>query len=116
MLRLAADENVDARVVRGLLLRLVRVDLIRVQGAGLAGASDPEILAWAASEGRVLLTHDIRTMIGFAGERLAQGQPMPGLVVMPQTESIGLVLDALEQLVRTNDADDLTGRILYLRA
>ena len=42
------------------------VDIVRVQDVGLAGSPDPAILAWAASEGRVLLTHDRETVPGFA--------------------------------------------------
>ena len=34
------------------------LDIVRVQDVGLRTASDPDILAWAASEGRILLTHD----------------------------------------------------------
>ena len=114
MLRLAADENVDGRVLRGLTLRIRAVDLVRVQAAGLAGASDPEILAWAAAEDRVLLTHDVHTMTAFAAERLANGEPMPGLVILPQTQAIGPVLDALKELVTLHDAEDLRHRIVYL--
>ena len=60
MLRLAADENVDARVLRGLLLRLPELDVVRAQDAGLSGAADPQVLAWAAVEQRLLLSHDVQ--------------------------------------------------------
>ena len=46
--------------------------MTRVQDVGLAGAADPVILGWAASEGRILLTHDAATMPGFAYARLMQ--------------------------------------------
>lgn len=42
--------------------------------AGLSGADDPTVLAWAAVEGRVLLTHDLATMTDFAYERVAEGR------------------------------------------
>ena len=54
MLSLAADENLNSDLVRGLLRRRSDVDIVRVQDAGLSGASDPVILEWAAREGRVL--------------------------------------------------------------
>lgn len=115
MLRLGADENLDGRVLRGLLLRLRDLDVVRAQDVGLAGATDPEVLAWAALDQRVLLSHDVRTMTAFAAERLANGEPMTGLVILPQTEAIGLVLDALEELVTSRQADDVRGQILYLK-
>ena len=40
---------------------------------------DPDILARAAAEGRIVLTHDRNTMTGFAATRVNAGQPMPGL-------------------------------------
>jgi hypothetical protein len=40
MLRLAADENFNADVVRGLLRRFPNLDIVRVQDAGLSGADD----------------------------------------------------------------------------
>lgn len=50
MLRLAADADLDGRLVRGLLRREPTIDIVRVQDVGMRTASDPEILAWAASE------------------------------------------------------------------
>ena len=115
MLRIAADENVDARVLRGLLLRLPELDVERAQDAGLSGATDRQVLAWAAVEQRVLLSHDVRTMTAFAAERMARGEPMTGLVILPQTEAIGLALDALEELITGRQADAVRGQILYLK-
>jgi hypothetical protein len=40
MLRLAADENFNADIVRGLLRRLPDLDIVRVHDAGLSGADD----------------------------------------------------------------------------
>jgi len=54
VLRLAADENLPLAVVRGLLRLLPEIDIVRVQDAALRGATDPTILAWAASEERLL--------------------------------------------------------------
>jgi hypothetical protein len=44
MLRLAADENLNYNIVRGLLRRKPDVDIVRVQSAGLSGEDDPIIL------------------------------------------------------------------------
>ncbi|MBA2447710.1 MAG: DUF5615 family PIN-like protein [Chloroflexi bacterium] len=85
MIRLLSDENFNGDIVDGLLRRNPRLDLVRVQDVGLAEAKDPAILDWAAREGRVLLTHDVRTMSRFAYERVRRGERMPGLVVMSDT-------------------------------
>ena len=62
MLLLAADENFNNDIVRGLLRRKPDLDIVRVQDAGLSGADDPTVLEWAAQERRVLLTHDVSTI------------------------------------------------------
>jgi predicted nuclease of predicted toxin-antitoxin system len=62
MIALAVDENFDHHILRALVRRLPQIDALTVPTAGLAGADDPTVLAWAAREGRVLLTHDVRTM------------------------------------------------------
>ena len=59
MISLPADENLDGNIVRGVLRRVRGVDIVRVQDVGLTGADDPAVLAWAADQGRVLITHDV---------------------------------------------------------
>lgn len=46
MLRLLSDENFNGDIVRGLLLRCPKLDLVRVQDSGLDGVDDPAVL-WA---------------------------------------------------------------------
>jgi hypothetical protein len=79
MLRLAADENFNGDVVRGLLRRNPKLDIVRVQDVGLSGADDPSLLQWAADQGRIVVTHDISTLAKHAFDRIAAGQPMPGV-------------------------------------
>ena len=62
MLKFATDENFRAIILRGLKRRKPDLDVVRVQDVGLSGADDETILAWAAEERRILLTHDVKTM------------------------------------------------------
>ncbi len=57
MLRLLIDENIDHRILRGLIRRIPQLDFIIPVRAGLA---DPELLRWAAREHRTIVTHDIK--------------------------------------------------------
>jgi len=59
MLSFAVDENFNMHIVTGVLRRLPTADIVRVQDARLESADDPTVLEWAATEGRVLLTHDV---------------------------------------------------------
>ena len=58
-LRLATDEDFNGDIIRALRTRLAGLDLLRAQDAGKMHTPDPQVLEWAAAEGRVLLTHDI---------------------------------------------------------
>lgn len=93
MLRLASDADVHGEIIRGLRRRNPDIDLVRVQDALPLGTPDPAILAWAASENRVLITNDRNTMIGFAWQRVGAGEPVPGLIVTTNEQSIGSTID-----------------------
>ncbi len=58
MLRLLSDENFNGDIIRGLFLRQPNLDLLRVQDVGLQQVDEPTILAWAANNERIVLTHD----------------------------------------------------------
>lgn len=71
MIRFLIDENFNGKIVRGLLVRKPDLDLLRVQDTEMAGADDPAVLEWAAREERILLTHDLATMTGYANDRMS---------------------------------------------
>ncbi|NEO15598.1 MULTISPECIES: DUF5615 family PIN-like protein [unclassified Moorena] len=56
MARFLADENFNNQIVRGVLRQSPDIDIVRVQDVDLSGADDPTVLAWAAQEGRMVLT------------------------------------------------------------
>jgi len=106
MLRLAADENFDGAIVRGLLRRNPELDIVRVQDAGLSGADDPAILEWSASEGRILLTHDVSTITHYAYERVQAGQPMPGVFEVHLDVSFGRIIEDILLLATCSLEDE----------
>ena len=92
MLLLAADENFNNDILRGLLRRNPGLDIVRVQDAGLRHAPDPIVLEWTAQEERVLLTHDRNTVTKYAYERVIAGKPMPGVIEVDRLVPIKLQL------------------------
>jgi predicted nuclease of predicted toxin-antitoxin system len=93
MLRLASDADVHGEIIRGLRRRLAAIDLLRVQDALPETTPDVEILAWAATQNRILITNDRNTMVGFAYKRVAAAEPVPGLIVTTNEQSIGAAID-----------------------
>jgi len=63
MIRFLADENFNNDIIRGLVRRVPGVDIVRVQDVGLQGKVDRVVLAWAVGEGRIVLTHDLTTLV-----------------------------------------------------
>ena len=114
MLRLAADENLNNSIVRGLLRRQPELDIVRIQDVGLSGADDPTVLEWAAREGRVLLTHDVSTITKYAYERVRAGQPMPGVFEVGRNVPIGRAIEDILLLAEYSFDDEWEGQVRYL--
>ena len=114
MLRFAADENFNGDIVRGLLRRNPNLDIVRVQDVGLSGADDPSVLEWAANQGRIVITHDISTLAKHALDRVAAGQPMPGVFEVRSVAPIGQAIDDLILLAECSSEDEWEGQVRFL--
>ena len=82
MLRLLIDQDLDQVILRGLLLRVPNLDVVTAHQGNLSGASDHQLLAWAAEQARVVVTHDRRTMPYHAAERIADGKRISGIIIV----------------------------------
>ena len=112
MLRILADENFNERVTNG--LRLSReVQLLLAGEAGLLSTPDPIILEWAASNDYIVLTHDRSTMPAFAFERIAAGDLMPGLFVIPTLFPIGRAIYELTFLAEHSEQHDWRDQVVF---
>jgi predicted nuclease of predicted toxin-antitoxin system len=114
MLSLLSDENFNGDIVRGLFLRQPNLNLLRVQDVGLREVDDPEILAWATENERILLTHDRATMPDFAYNRLVRGEPMAGMFVINDRMPIRQAIDELLLLINDSKQTEWSGIVLYL--
>src|SRR5271170_4157344 len=112
--RWLADENFNNDIVRALFRHKPDIDLVRVQDCGLSGASDPEVLAWAAAESRMILTHDVRTFSAHAYARVVKGQRMPGVFGVGRRVSIASAVEDILQITECSQAGEWEGRVLYL--
>lgn len=114
MLRLAADENFNGDIVRGLIRRNPQVDIVRVQDVGLSGANDPAVLEWAAAENCVVVTHDVSTLAGHAFARVTAGQPMPGVFAVPSLVAVGRAIDDLLLFAECSHEGEWEGQVRFL--
>jgi hypothetical protein len=114
MLSLAADENFNNDIVRGLLRRNPRLDIVRIQDAELSGASDEAVLEWAANEGRILLTHDVSTLTRLVYERVNAHLPMPGVFEVGRGVRVRTAIEDILLLVELSLPGEWEGPIRYL--
>ncbi len=84
MVRFLADASLHHAIVTGCARREPAIDFLSAQSAKLDGMSDPDVLGIAASQGRILVTHDFRTMPKHFAEFLAAGGSSPGVFLVKQ--------------------------------
>ncbi|HSU65817.1 MAG TPA: DUF5615 family PIN-like protein [Tepidisphaeraceae bacterium] len=114
MLRYFTDENFNNDITRGLALREPGLDIVRIQDTEMLGADDPAVLAWAAKNSRILITHDRATMPDFAYARVAAGEPMHGCFVVNDRMSVREAIDELLLIAQCSEPEEWVNRILYL--
>jgi hypothetical protein len=114
VLRLLADENFNGRILRALRRQIPDLDVVRAQDTPLTGADDQTLLKFAADEGRILLTHDVETLVGYAWERVRSGMAMPGVIAALTNRSIGQVIEDLEILLLASRPEEFEAQILFL--
>lgn len=92
--RFLADADFNQKIVLGLLRREPTIDFWTAHQGDVLGRPDPEVLAIAAQENRILLSHDRGTMpahfVRFTGSHSS-----PGLILVSQDIDIGTAIEDL---------------------
>lgn len=108
-----ADECFDNDIIRGLLRQAPKFDLVRAQDfSEVAGHNDETLLAWAAGHERVLLTHDLATMV--PALRLQRQRASASIVLVPDSLPIGQIIEDVLLLDQCSNASDWTAGVIYL--
>ena len=113
-MRFAADENFDGRILNGLRVRLPDLDIVRIQDTEMYKSSDDDLLVWLANHGRILLTHDVRTMPRFVYARVRAGESVPGLIEVHKNTPIGVAIDDLEVAIGAGTPKDFENQVKYI--
>lgn len=81
--RFLADADFKSAILGGEKRRELSLDFLTAQAARLEGVPDPEVLAIAEREGRILVSHDHRTMPRHFADFLRENQS-PGVFLISQ--------------------------------
>ena len=112
-IRFQADADLNQVIVRAVVRREPSLDFRTATRAELAGLDDSAVLALAAREGRVLVSHDKKTLpYHFADFTLRQKSA--GLILLPQSLPIVRAAEDLVLVWSATEAEEWENRIAYL--
>lgn len=77
-------------------------------------ASDAQVLDWAAANDRVVVTHDVNSLVDVAFERVRVGAAMNGVIAAPDKLGIGQAISDLALIATCLDPEDLRNQVLFL--
>ena len=112
-IRFQADADLDQTIVAALLRREPRLDFQTASAASLAVLNDVEVLGVAARDGRILVSHDSRTMPHHFATFL-QSQTSTGLLIVPQHLPLAAVVEDLLLIWSASSPEEWVNRICYL--
>ena len=114
MLRLLIDQDLDHDILRGLIRRIPQLDAVTALEIGMGKATDPELLSRAAREGRIIVTHDRKTMPAHAADLMREGENIAGLFVVARSLPLHQVIQDLEVMITCSENNEWVNVIRYL--
>lgn len=112
-LRFQADADLSQIILYAVIRREPALDFQTAEAAGLTGLRDPAVLALAAREGRVLVTHDQKTMPRHFAAFITT-ETSPGVLIIPQRLSVSIAAEDLILIWSSMDAEEWRNTIRFL--
>ena len=103
--RFQADADLNQRIVVGLRRRELAIDFRSVRDGGVIGASDSVVLSLAAESGRILISHDRRTMPGHLARFLGNKSSL-GVIIVSQDLDVGAAIEDLLIIWAASEAEE----------
>jgi hypothetical protein len=114
-IRYQADNDLNRLIVRATYRKEPSIDFQTARKAQFDHLDDLTVLQRAASEGRILVTHDKRTIPRHFTSFLEQGNNGPGvLVVIPQDAALRSVVETLVLIWADNTPEDWQNAITII--
>ena|SRR5437868_10905971 len=111
--RFQADADLKQTIVSATLRREPSIDFRTAAGASLSGRNDAEVLAIAAADNRLLVSHDHRTMPSQFAEFVMKSRSA-GVVIVSQRLPAAVVVEELIAIWTYYTAEEWLNRIAYL--
>jgi hypothetical protein len=112
--RFLADADLNKAIVSGVLRREPSLDFLAAHAAGLRRMTDPEVLALAAGQERVLVSHDVGTMPAHFRAFTSAGKNSAGVLLVPQSLDVGAAIEDLLLVWLASEASEWGNRLVWL--
>jgi len=112
-IRFQADADLKHAIVAAVLRREPGIDFQTASATGLEGLKDTEVLSVGARDGRILVSHDKRTMPHHFSEFI-KTQTSPGLLIIPQHLALASAVEELLLIWFASSADEWIDRVSHL--
>jgi hypothetical protein len=111
--RFLADANFNRKIIAGVQRRETQIGFLSGAQVDLTGIPDLQVLALAASEGRLVPTHDVRTIVS-AFEEFTATSPSGGVLLVAQNAPLGPVINALIRIWEESTAEEWKNRLGWI--
>lgn len=111
--RLQADYDLNFDIVSGVLRREPSVDFRTGHEAGFEGIEDSEVLSSAADAGRILVTHDQKSMPKHFATFVMQSIS-PGVIIVPQWLEVRRCIEDLLLIWAASEVEEWLNVLEYL--
>ena len=108
--RYQADADLNQVIVTGVLRREPTVDFQTATAAGFEGVKDSEVLAIAARQKRILVSHDRKTMPSEFAKFIANHQSS-GVIIVSRKVAIEVVIEELLLIWAVSSGEEWINRI-----
>lgn len=112
-IRFQADADLNQIIVKATLRLEPAIDFQTAQVAGLASLDDSAVLRLAAEQGRVLVTHDRKTMPNHFG-RFISAESSPGIIIVSQRLPVSQVAEEILLIWLASEPEDWVNKIRSL--
>ncbi len=112
-IRYQADADLNQAIVTGVLRREPTIDFQTAFAAGLEGVKDLEVLALAAQQGRILVSHDRKTMPSEFAKFITNNQSS-GAIIVSRKLPIEAVIEELLLIWAASSVEEWVNRIAKL--
>ena len=114
VIRFLADASLHDAIVTGCIRRDPLIDFLSAHEATLEGVPDPEVLAFATRQNRILVTSDLKTMPRHFDDFLEANGHCAGVFLVKQKTPLADVIDALVLIWSASNADEWKNRLVEI--